>query len=319
MRCDICGSYETYIKEYKHDYTIKGKKIEFVSDRRFCKKCNNLVYDSKLDNEASKKAIDLYNKEYGITKESIVSLREKYNLSQELFSKIIGCAKKTLVSYENGNSIPNDNYLIIIKSLINKPDTMITLIESNKDKFTKTEYDKIKNKIDFNALTFEANEFIPSKYNGYTKLDMSKVYNMILCFADSKVLKTKLLKEMFYADFLYYKNTGASITGLEYAKINYGPVPENYEKIINECSKNKLIDYKIEFKNEYESHYIKRKEKIDTNVFTKEEYDTICKVKHFFENYNSNDIVKYSHSEKAFINTDFYKKISYDYAFDLKI
>ena len=65
MRCDICGSYETYIKEYNHDYTIKGKKINFISSRRFCKKCNNLVYDSKLDNEASKKAIDLYNKEYG--------------------------------------------------------------------------------------------------------------------------------------------------------------------------------------------------------------------------------------------------------------
>ena len=40
------------------------------------------------------------------------TLRNKYNLSQELFSKIIGCAKKTLISYEKGTAIPNDNYMI---------------------------------------------------------------------------------------------------------------------------------------------------------------------------------------------------------------
>ena len=35
-----------------------------------------------------------YNEEYGITKEEIVNLRTRFNLSQELFAKIIGCAKK---------------------------------------------------------------------------------------------------------------------------------------------------------------------------------------------------------------------------------
>ena len=254
MKCDICGCKETYIKEHKHDFLIKGKKINFTSNRRFCKNCNNLVYDSKLDNDASKKAINLYNKKYAITKEEIIELRKKYNLSQELFSKIIGCAKKTLVSYENGNSIPNDNYLIIIRSLINKPETIYTLIESNRDKFTDIEYNKIKDRIDYDSILFNDEKFIPSKYNGYTKLNMEKVYNMILCFADSKVLKTKLLKEMFYADFINYKNTGASITGLEYAKLNYGPVPDNYEEIIYKCSFKNLIDYNVEFKNDFESH-----------------------------------------------------------------
>ena len=52
---------------------------------------------------------------------------------------------------------------------------------------------------------------------------------MILFFAKDTVLKTKLLKEMFYTDFLYYKETCNSITGLEYAKLPYGPVPDQYE------------------------------------------------------------------------------------------
>ena len=86
MRCDNCGSTDTYIKNHEHIYQIKGKEIKFNSDRRFCSKCNSLVYDEKLDNTASKKGIEVYNKLYGVTKEEIIALRKKYNLSQELFS-----------------------------------------------------------------------------------------------------------------------------------------------------------------------------------------------------------------------------------------
>ena len=63
MRCDICKSQETYIKEYEHNYNIKGKNISFIAKRRFCKSCNNLVYDSDLDNKASEIAINKYNEE----------------------------------------------------------------------------------------------------------------------------------------------------------------------------------------------------------------------------------------------------------------
>ena len=147
MRCDNCGSTDTYIKNHEHIYQIKGKEIKFNSDRKFCSKCNNLVYDEKLDNIASEKGIEIYNKLYGVTKEEIIALRKKYNLSQELFSKVIGCAKKTLISYEKGVSIPNDSYLILIKILIANPEIIANLVEANKIQFTNKEYNKINNKI----------------------------------------------------------------------------------------------------------------------------------------------------------------------------
>ena len=99
MKCDICESTNTYVNDHNHKYVIKGKEINFVAPRRFCKNCDSLVYDAELDNHASEIAISLYNEKYGISKEEIISLRKKYNLSQELFSKVIGCAKKTLISY----------------------------------------------------------------------------------------------------------------------------------------------------------------------------------------------------------------------------
>lgn len=51
---------DTYIKNHEHIYQIKGKEIKFNSDRRFCSKCNSLVYEEKLDNTASEKGIEIY-------------------------------------------------------------------------------------------------------------------------------------------------------------------------------------------------------------------------------------------------------------------
>jgi putative zinc finger/helix-turn-helix YgiT family protein len=323
MKCDICKSQETYIKDYEHNYCIKGKNISFIEKRRFCKSCNNLVYDSDLDNNASEIAINKYNEEYGITKEEIVDLRKTFNLSIELFAKIIGCAKKTLINYEKGKSIPNDSYLIILKSLKSKPETIKTIIDANKEQFTEKEYNKINEKIasilpnNTKQLIFNS-EYTPNEYNGYSKLSKEKIYNIILFFSNQTVLKTKLLKEMFYTDFLYYKNNCKSITGLEYAKLPYGPVPDQFESILNECSKENMIKFKIEYNNQYESHNISAIKKFDSKVFDEDELEILKQVKEKFKNYSSKDIVDFSHKEKAFTSTEFFEKISYDYAFDIE-
>ena len=322
MICDICGSTETYVKNHHHVYTIKGKEITFNSERRFCSKCNNLVYDNKLDNIASKKAIQTYNDKYGLDKEKIVELRKKYNLSLELFSKIIGCAKKTLISYEKGTSIPNDSYLTIIKSLISNPSLISNYIEVNKQQFTDKEYNRINSKLSSflknNTKQLFLNEECElSEYNGYTKLDKNKVYNVILYLIDESISKTKLLKEMFYVDFLFYKKSCKSLTGLEYCKLPYGPVPDEFEEILNNGYNAKIIscDYKI--KNGYESIDISKKKQFDKSVFCEEELKVLEYVKKHFKNYNVKNIVDFSHKENAYTQTKDYNKISYDYSFDI--
>lgn len=323
MNCDICRGQETYIKDYEHSYNIKGKNISFIAKRRFCKSCDSIVYDSNLDNTASEIAINKYNKEYGITKEDIINLRTKFHLSLDLFAKIIGCAKKTLISYEKGKSIPNDSYLIILRSLISKPETIKIIIDANKEQFTEKEFNKINERIiefvpnNTKQLIYDS-EYNPSEYNGYSKLSKEKIYNIILFFAKKGVLKTKLLKEMFYTDFLHYKNTCKSITGLEYAKLQFGPVPDQFESILNECLKEKLIDYTIEYDNQYESHRISSNKEFDSSIFEAEELEILKQVQDKFKEFNSKEIVDFSHQEKAFISPKFYDKISYDYAFDIK-
>ena len=211
---------------------------------------------------------------------------------------------------------------MIINSLISKPDTIITLIESNKKHFTNKEYFKIQEKLS----KFSNNEqqlfydegFEPTEYNGYTKINKNKIINLILVLSKNGILKTKLLKEMFYSDFLNYKKTGESITGLEYAKLPYGPVPDDFEKIITECKNENLISYNIDYINEYELHNIKGLGKIDKSVFSHDELNIINKVVEFFKDFKSKEIADFSHEEKAYIETNYSDKISYDYAFDIE-
>ena len=324
MRCDNCGSTDTYIKNHEHIYQIKGKEIKFNSDRRFCSKCNKLVYDEKLDNIASEKGIEIYNRLYGVTKEEIIALRKKYNLSQELFSKIIGCAKKTLISYEKGVSIPNDSYLILIKSLIANPEIITNLVEANKVQFTTKEYNKINNKITIFLANNEKQlllneEYNPTEYNGYTKLNKEKIYNIIIFLADNTILKTKLLKEMFYADFLFYKENCKSITGLEYCKLPFGPVPDSFETILSKGYQEDIIDYELVITPSKEFYEITSKKEFNKELFTKEELEVLDKIKKYFKDYSVEEIVDYSHKEKAYIDTNKCEKISYEYSFDIDL
>lgn len=66
--------------------------------------------------------------------------------------------------------------------------------------------------------------------------------NLILILCNNSVNKTKLLKEMFYCDFLCYKENGASITGLVYSKLNYGPVPDVMRKFLDNFVSSKVLD-----------------------------------------------------------------------------
>ncbi len=322
MKCNFCNSEDTYVKEYTHEYIIKGEKITFNANRRFCSKCNNMVYDANLDNEVSKKGLELYSEKYGILKEDIINLRHSYNLSQELFAKVIGCAKKTLVSYETGQSIPNDSYLILLKTLIENPKSIYLFIEANKDHFSKKDYDKLNEKlgkIANNLIEVTLNTDNLNEFNGYTKLIKEKVNNIIIFLADGGIFKTKLLKEMFYTDFINYKNTGQSMTGLKYVKLPHGPVPDNFESILVDCINDDLISYESKYYGQYEAYEISSKRKFNSNLFSKEELLLLKKVKEVFNNFGSKEIANYSHKEKAYIETNFKDFISYDFAFDINI
>jgi transcriptional regulator with XRE-family HTH domain len=66
-----------------------------------------------------------------------------------------------------------------------------------------------------------------------------KYKEMILAYlrvgsADGKITKTKLAKLLYLADFAWFYDHLQSMSGMPYRKIQYGPVPDPYFRIIDE-------------------------------------------------------------------------------------
>lgn len=322
-KCDNCGSTDTYVKNNHNKFIKNGYDIEFDSEERFCKKCDCSVYDRELDNITLKKAIQVYNRQYGIS-EDIKKIRKEIGLSLDELANIIGCAKKTLISYEKGESIPNDTYLIIIKTILDNPESIKLLIRANRNMFEDKKLIRIEKKLnDYYANNskglFLNKETEASEYNGFTEIDIDKLINIITILSNKGINKTKLLKELFYIDFLSYKTKSCSITGLEYTKLPYGPVVDDFEKIFDTLTINNIIDYNIKYNNNYEEHIIKSKVKPNFNIFRKEELDIINTIQDYFKDFNVKEIEEYSHKENAYTKTKLGDKISYEYAFDINL
>lgn len=324
FKCKNCGSKDTYVKNSHHVFEKNGYNIEFDSEERFCKNCNKSVYDYDLNNKTIKKAIKIYNEKFGIS-EDIKKIRKEIGLSLDELSSIIGCAKKTLISYEKGESIPNDTYLIIIKTILDNPETIRLFIKANRSMFEENKLIKIQKKLnDYyysnnSKALFYDKDTEATEYNGFSEFDSNKIFSIISILSSKGINKTKLLKEFFYIDFLSYKLHVCSITGLEYSKLQFGPVVDDFEKIFETLSINGIIDYTVKYYKNYEEQIITSKIKPDLSIFRKEELDIIYKVKDFFEDFKVKDIVDYSHKEKAFTETKLGDKISYEYAFDLSL
>lgn len=82
--------------------------------------------------------------------------------------------------------------------------------------------------------------------------DQKKYKDMIRRFityagdgGDGRIPKTKLAKLLYLADFTWYYNELESISGLQYRRIQQGPVPDEYFRVIDEMYDKGEIDIKF--------------------------------------------------------------------------
>jgi uncharacterized phage-associated protein len=72
-----------------------------------------------------------------------------------------------------------------------------------------------------------------------------KMVNTILFFLheanNRKLGKVKLAKLLFFADLKAYKATNEPITGIDYLRMNLGPMPQGFDKVLDSMQRAKLI------------------------------------------------------------------------------
>jgi uncharacterized phage-associated protein len=123
-----------------------------------------------------------------------------------------------------------------------------------------------------------------------------KLINAIIYFAKNTKFcgKTKLLKLLYYLDFWHFRETGDSVTGLNYSAWGFGPVPK---KLYDELSENMQPDLaaavKIVTKDQFQQ--IVPQKNFDLRYFSKREKKLLDKAVEIFKTVKAEDIVESTH------------------------
>jgi len=139
----------------------------------------------------------------------IKELRIKQGLAQAEIAEKIGISRSSYISFEQGKTELN------MSEAAKLADVLGVSLEEMKSGL-KPNYIKYKQMI-----------------LAYLRANQSR---------DGKVPKTKLAKLLYLADFAWFYNHLESMSGMAYRKIQFGPVPDNYFRAIDELYEDGVIN-----------------------------------------------------------------------------
>jgi len=259
--------------------------------------------------------------------EQIKEFRLKLGLTQKEFSGILGIGIATLNRYENG-ALQTEAQDRLIQAM-EQPENIIQFLESRPGVLTAEARQRVflalqgddENYADLLKKIIETlGSYPPTIMSGFKRFNPDKFFEMIklLCYPEG-VVKTKLNKLLFYVDFKYFKENGASITGARYAHAPHGPIPDEFDTWLTALSdwlKQIRVDEQP-FGDCLGEVFISST--ADTSLFASSELECIDLVKKRFRYYTATQTKEYSHQEKGYQETRNGKLISYEYAMELSI
>lgn len=151
--------------------------------------------------------------------------------------------------------------------------------------------------------------------------EKEKLYNAIIYFLNNTKHcgKTKLMKLLYFLDFIHFKETGSSVTELEYFAWDFGPYPKDIgDKIDNKYEE--LLEY-VSIEKENNFTVIKPKKKFDDLYFSKRELRILKDVAFIYKEAKTNDMIEITHLknkpwDKTLKECGKYKKIDYFLSLD---
>jgi putative zinc finger/helix-turn-helix YgiT family protein len=310
--------------------TFRKEEFEVVNQYYRCEESGEHFVGTRLGDLNMQLLHNAYRAKHNLPfPEEIRAIREKYSLSAVKMSEILGFGVNSYRQYEAGEVPSLSNGRLI--RLAEDPEQFERLV-----KMTDVLEDKVKHKIlkkvdalieeytesyDFDIENYLLNKSTPDTYTGYRVPNLDKLTEMTVYFAEKLApYKTKMNKLLFYSDFLSYKNTGYAISGVRYAAINRGPVPNNFQSIFEYQHNNKQVYIRVEdFGDYFGEQFLPSKSKsFNAELFKAEELEILEQVASRFEKATTKEMVGISHLEEAWIQNEKEKQIiDYRYAFDL--
>ncbi|MGE5383579.1 MAG: type II toxin-antitoxin system antitoxin SocA domain-containing protein [Omnitrophica WOR_2 bacterium] len=327
---------------------ITGKEMILTKERRsmeFRKDAFNVVFHyykcidsgenfttTELDELNIDQLYNQYRAKYNIPfPDEITRIREKYGLSALKMSAILGFGANSYRQYEAGEMPSISNARLI--QMVNDPKKFIDIVElcDSLEDNAKTKYiqkaqliieERKRNIFSFNLKNYLLGDHLADIYSGYRNPDFEKFTEMIVYFSDLvQPFKTKMNKLLFFADFLMFKQSCFSISGVRYQAIDMGPVPINFQSIFEYLSNKGEFDIiNVQFPNGYTGEQFKARDDRHFNpkLFTESELKVLETIAVKFKSTSTTDIIELSHLQDAWkLNEKNKSLISYECAFDL--
>jgi len=152
------------------------------------------------------------------------------------------------------------------------------------------------------------------------ELKVSKFKDILLyilerCAGKPNVGENLLYKLLYFSDFNYYELYEEHLSGAEYRKLPYGPVPQQLDTIISQMITNKQLKrFKVDYHGYPQTRYIPLS-KPNLSSFSAREKDVIDKVIDQYSDWSASSISEYSHKDMPWLATKDGEAIDYELAF----
>jgi uncharacterized phage-associated protein len=309
-------------------WNFRGEEYEYIHTAYVCEDTNEQFTTNESDDAGFLQVTNQYRAKHGIPfTDEIIAARIRYGVSAAKMSAILGIGTNQWRLYESGE-VPSVSNGRMIRSIMN-PKVFLDLVMSVRQLLTDKEY---------NTITAKAQQVIAQsdKYhidayecrrlfsvsrgaeNGYSPISLERVKAVMLTILQEcgEVFCTKMNKLLFYIDFLSYRQRGIAMTGLSFRAIDYGPVPERWEKLYSQFDE---IRQELRPIGEYEGNILLSNIMPDDTILNNSEKEIIRAVCARFMDYSSSKISAISHEEPAWIKYhEAHSRIPFTEAFELK-
>lgn len=236
----------------------------------------------------------------------VADLRKKRGLSQEDLAKNVKISRSSLAQIELGNRG------VDILELQN----LSQVLGFSLDHFMSNDF------LQGEDLSIEEIDLPPKEMERISipKLQVNKFKNVLLyilerCAGKPNVGETVLYKLLYFSDFNYYELYEEHLTGAQYRKLPYGPVPQKLDTIINQMIDNgQLQRVKTEYHNYSQTRYLplEKANLIDLKASEKEIIDRVIEQ---MSDWSAAAISNYSHKDLPWLASKDGEEINYELAF----
>jgi len=181
---------------------------------------------------------------------------------------------------------------LAIKLRISRPSYIA--VEQGKRELSLSEAEKLSDI--FGVSIKEMENGISANYEKYKQMILAYIRN-----AESKkngcITKTKLAKLVYLADFAWFYNHLESMSGMQYRKIQYGPVPDSYFRAIDELFEDGQIEITPTEDGAMLISQTRNGAKIPLTEINKDEEKLIKNISDKWRNKNTNEIITFTHNQ----------------------